>query len=310
MSFASETKCAICRQVIDTWCCKRSELAALLCFAGNLTDGILSVKTEHACVAKRLALLFEQVLSIPSVELEAPVRAKGWYSKEFRQKSVIENIADGLMLYHGDEILLYPDTAVFQFDCCARSFLRGAFLGGGTMTDPEKTYHLEFVTRTAPLADELLELLTSFEIPARLTVRKNSFVVYIKESEAIADLLGLMGAGRSMMELYNIKIERDLRNRVNRQVNCDNANLDKITDASQRHIEAIDAIKNTIGLEHLTPPLQQVALLRLENPELSLKELGSLLNPPIGKSGVNHRLNKIVAIADSLLQKKGTHKHA
>ena len=154
------------------------------------------------------------------------------------------------------------------------------------MSDPEKNYHLEFVTRTAPLADRLYELLEALSLPAKITVRKNSFVVYIKDSEAIAQLLGLIGAGGSMMAFYNIKIERELRNTVNRQVNCDSANLDKITAAAGRQIAAIQKIQQTTGFDNLPPVLGEIAVLRLENPEMSLKELGALLDPPIGKSGV------------------------
>lgn len=300
MSFASTIKDSLCKLQAESPCCTAAELAAIVCFASSLTADGLKIKTEHESVAARVVALLSDLLSENDFIYEKPKRASGWHTVTVSGYGATENLADALSLYREGEILLCPADSVVQAPCCRTAFLRGAFLGGGSMSDPEKNYHLEFVTKTAPLADKLFELLEAEEIPSRITVRKNSFVVYIKDSEAIAQLLGLIGAGGSMMEFYNIKIERELRNTVNRQVNCDSANLDKITAAAGRQIAAIQKIQNSIGFSGLPPVLGEIAQLRLANPEMSLKELGALLSPPIGKSGVNHRLERICEIADSL----------
>ncbi len=298
MSFASDTKNAICKTTEPMWCCRRSELCALVCFAGDLcADHALKIRLENAGVVARIEQLLKEILGISQLTHLRRSEPGGWHTLLIRRRDVIENLADGLGLFHDGEIALFPEEQVTDFDCCKLGFIRGAFLGGGCITSPEKNYHMEFVTKTAPLADRLLSLLEFYSVSAKLTVRKNNFVVYIKESEAIAELLGSMGAGGAMMALYNVKIERELRNAVNRQVNCDSANLVKIASAASRHIKAITQIAQTGGLDALPEALREVARLRLENPELTLGELGALANPPLGKSGVNHRLKKLMEIA-------------
>lgn len=300
MSFASEIKDSLCRVQEDSPCCRTAELAAIVCFAGSYTHEQLKIRTEHESVAQRVVTLLSDILSESDFSYEKPKRESGWHIVTVRGGDAAENLADALSLYQSGTLVLCPAETAHLPSCCKTAFLRGAYLGGGSMSDPEKNYHLEFVTRTAPLADRLYELLEALSLPAKITVRKNSFVVYIKDSEAIAQLLGLIGAGGSMMAFYNIKIERELRNTVNRQVNCDSANLDKITAAAGRQIAAIQKIQQTTGFDNLPPVLGEIAVLRLENPEMSLKELGALLDPPIGKSGVNHRLERICLLADSL----------
>lgn len=281
-------------------CCRRSELSALICFAGTLTGGALKIRLENGAVADRIVSLLKEILGLYKFERLRPGARGGWYTITISKPDQLENLADGLGLIHNGQIALFPSGYITDFDCCKLSFIRGAFLGGGSIISPEKNYHMEFVTKTPPLADKLLELLQHCGIAARLTVRKNNFVVYIKESEAIAELLGLMGAGSSMMELYNVKIERELRNTVNRQVNCDSANLTKTTAAATRQLGAINRIAESVGLDELPQTLREIAYLRLQNPELPLRELGALANPPIGKSGVNHRMNRLIKYAEQL----------
>jgi len=312
MSFASESKEAICKTAEGTWCCKRSELAALVCFAGGITRSVsysdiadtqsviadtLKIRIEHKSVASRIAALLSDVLGISAFGTEVPANRGGCYVITISDKNTLDNLADGLGLVRGENIQLHPNAEVYDFDCCKEAFIRGAFLGGGSIIDPEKNYHMEFVTRTAALADKLAEIMDFYGVRAKTTVRKDSFVVYIKESDAIAELLGVMGAGMAMMELYNIKIEKELRNTVNRQVNCDSANMDKITAAAAVQCGAIRRLIDSGRLDALPDTLREVALLRLDNPDISLKELGEMLNPPIGKSGVNHRLKRILEIA-------------
>ena len=309
MSFASESKEAICKTAEGIWCCKRSELAALVCFAGNITRSVsydehgsvvtdaLRIKIEHKSVASRIAMLLKDVLGIADFEAETPANKRGCYIITIADKSMLDNLADGLGLVRDGNIQLHPSEAVYDFDCCKEAFIRGAFLGGGSLVDPEKNYHMEFVTRTAVLADKLAEIMDFYGVRAKTIVRKDSFVVYVKESDAIAELLGVMGAGKAMMELYNIKIEKELRNTVNRQVNCDSANMGKITAAAKLQCDAIRRIIAGGRFGKLPDTLKEIAVIRLDNPDISLKELGEMLDPPIGKSGVNHRMKRILEAA-------------
>ncbi len=296
MTFSTETKNTICKNEAETWCCKQKELAALVCFAGNVNKKKIRINSENKNIADRICALIREVTLTDEVVLEAPRKSGGWYTVTVQGDAVLDRMLQALEV--SEELV--PKFSEIELECCRASFLRGAFLGGGSVADPEKNYHIEFVTANSKTADFLTELIAACGYLAGLTVRKNHFVIYIKDSEAIAELLGYMGAGTTMMNFYNIKIERELRNQVNRQVNCDSANLNKTMDAAQKQIEAIQKIDRTIGLEALPPQLYEMAQVRLDNPELSLKDLAMTLSPPIGKSGANHRLTKLIEIADSL----------
>ncbi|MBE7026796.1 MAG: DNA-binding protein WhiA [Ruminococcaceae bacterium] len=301
MSFASNIKQHLCSIVPDAPCCQAAQLCALICFSGTVnTQKKLKIKTENEGVAEHAKHLLSQIISPDDFSHALPKSESGIHTIMISGQDSLAALSDALMLSQNGDTYLYPFKTICSSPCCKTAFLRGAFLGGGSISDPSKNYHAEFVTKTAKLADMLFELLLSEQISAKITVRKNSFVVYIKDSEAIASLLGLMGAGMSMMEFYNIKIEREVRNNVNRQVNCDNANLDKVTAAAGKQIAAIKKIEAAIGFDSLPSTLGEIAALRVQNPEISLKELGTLLNPPIGKSGVNHRLERICEIAEKL----------
>ena len=181
-----------------------------------------------------------------------------------------------------------------------RAFLRDCFLACGTVSDPEKGYHLEFNCEEPEKAESILKCLQSFEIQARITERKGRRVVYVKESESIAEFLNVTGAHQAMMELENLRIVKSVRSDVNRRVNCDTANIRKMLEASERQIADIRYVERHMGLGRLSEPLRLVAELRLEHPELNLQELGQMLQPPVGKSGINHRLRKISEIAEEL----------
>ncbi len=182
--------------------------------------------------------------------------------------------------------------------CCKRAFLRGAFLVCGTMSDPAKSYHLEFVLHDESKTALLLKVLNAFELDAKVTHRKNNSVVYIKESEKIVDMLNIIGAHKILLELENLRIIKEMRGNVNRQVNCETANITKTVNACARQLDAIRRLEHTAGLSSLPPHLEEIARIRLNQPDISLSELGRLCTPPLGKSGVNHRLNKIIEIAD------------
>lgn len=185
-------------------------------------------------------------------------------------------------------------------DCCKRAFLRGAFLAVGSMSNPEKGYHLEFACNEKVHAQILIDEMSFFGIDARMTLRKRYFVVYVKEGAAISDLLSIMGAPVSMMSFENDRILRDVRNSVNRKVNCETANLAKTVNAASKQVQDIQLIEETIGLEELPTSLQEMAEVRLAYPDATLTELGNYLDPPVGKSGVNHRLRKLGEIASKL----------
>ncbi|NLB20548.1 MAG: DNA-binding protein WhiA, partial [Clostridium sp.] len=185
-------------------------------------------------------------------------------------------------------------------DGLKKAFIKGAFLGSGSVSNPEKAYHLEFVVNSLELAEELRDLINTFGLTAKVIARKNTFIVYLKEGEQIVDILSIIGAFNSLFEFENVRIVKDMRNNVNRLVNCETANLSKTVNAAVRQVESIRLIERELGLQRLPKPLREMAEIRLEYPDESLKELGEILEPKVGKSGVNHRLRKIEKIADEL----------
>lgn len=215
-----------------------------------------------------------------------------------KETGIFKEVDGGITLdYRIDEKMVETDNE-------KRAYIRGAFLGGGSVTNPEKNYHLEFVTHSEEYAHDLCELINSCGLNSKVIQRKNSFIVYIKEGEQIVDILNIMGAHSCLLELENIRIMKEMRNNVNRLVNCETANLSKTVNAAVRQVESIKLIQSKIGLKRLPQNLREIAELRLEYPDESLKELGEMLTPPVGKSGVNHRLRKIEKIAEELRSEK------
>lgn len=184
--------------------------------------------------------------------------------------------------------------------CCKRAFLRGAFMSVGSVNDPNKSYNLEFVCNDIKQAQLISDLLLSFDVSSKISNRKNTFVVYIKEAESIVDVLNILGAHKSLMYMETLRVEKDVRNSINRKVNCETANIAKTVGACSKQIADIKKIDEKLGLDNLEEPLRQIAYARLEHESCSLAELGSYLNPTVGKSGVNHRLRKISEIAEKL----------
>ena len=199
----------------------------------------------------------------------------------------------------GEELLAIRDTIV-QAVCCKRAYIRGAFIASGSMSDPSKSYHFEIVCNDENQAEHLKEMMNSFGVDAKIVQRKRTYVVYLKEGSQIVDILNVMEAHVALMELENVRIVKEMRNSVNRKVNCETANINKTVSAAVRQMEDITYIRDQIGFDKLPEGLRDVALTRLENPDATLKELGSLMADPVGKSGVNHRLRKISEIADKL----------
>jgi DNA-binding protein WhiA len=291
MSFSSEIKERVAEFENECEFCNRAQLAAMIRYTGRLRDGKLILYTENEACAKIICTLIKRCTGL--LESYEYIEKSRLYECIIEDNDV-DNVCDALMLFDNSDEQLVP------FDCCRGSYIRGAFLGGGSSSDPKKSYHLEFDARHEPEADRLLEMLEKSGVFAKKTYRKGHYIVYVKDYTSIADILGIIGDSLSALEVYNISAEKELRNTINRQMNCENANMGKIADAYIKHLSAIEKVKKTIGLDKLPEVLQEIARVRVEYPEDSLKQLGERLEKPIGKSGVNHRLNRIVEIADEL----------
>ncbi len=285
MSFSSDVKDELISVIGQARHCQLAELASIVHFAGKKsktnTGFDIPVENEHAS-RKGFTLL----------------------TKTFNINSVSDSVAQALKLPVDDKGRTDPgyvtDARLLLKDCCRRAYLRGAFLSCGTVSDPNKGYHLEYICRSTEQADQLCEVLAGYGIAAHKSLRKNHDIVYIKEGEAIVDLLNLMGAHMSLMNLENIRILKEVGNTVNRRVNCETANIAKTISAASKQSEDIEYIRDHYGLAGLPDRLREIAEIRLANPEASLKELGEMLDPPVGKSGVNHRLRSLSEFADSL----------
>ena len=232
------------------------------------------------------------------------------FSEEKREKSGREQkkIYETVKMWDEDhQIPMITETVnglLLLQGCCKRAYIRGAFLAGGSISDPNKSYHFEIVCRTMPQAEQLRDTMNSFDVDAKIVERKKHFVVYLKEGAQIVDILNVMEAHVALMNLENVRILKEMRNSVNRKVNCETANIGKTVSAAVKQIEDIRYIETHVGFSQLTEELEETAVCRLRYPEATLKELGEMMSPPVGKSGVNHRLRKLGRIADELRENK------
>lgn len=311
MSFSAETKNELARVMSDDRCCDLAELAALVRLAGSIQIAgykklNLKITTELNSVARKIFKLLKNNFNINttiSVNKNQMLKRNNSYVLMVTSEMGAENLLKELgILAPGEGFYTVNSvpTNLMKHEGCVRGFIRGAFLGGGSISDPEKNYHMEFVTNNEDFANSLKELINSLEFNCKIVSRKNNYVLYLKESEQISDLLSIIGAHNALFSLQNTKIVKEMRNNVNRIVNCETANLSKTVNASVRQVENIKLIRETIGIDSLPENLQEIAKMRLEYEDMTLKELGEMLNPPIGKSGVNHRLRKIEEIANSI----------
>lgn len=316
MSFSSDTKEELSRQISKGRHCQIAEIAAIISLCGKIQINIreqycVCIQTENVAVARKYFILVKEAFQIqPEVAIRQGKNLKKnlTYTIMVPEHEDSDRILQAVKLVdeHGEinENLSITNNIIIQQNCCKRAFLRGAFLAAGSISDPEKFYHFEIVCTTESKAEQLKKLIQSFQIAARIVQRKKYYVVYIKEGDRIVDALNVMEAYVSLMKLENIRILKEMRNSVNRKVNCETANINKTVSAAVRQMEDIQYIKEHAGLDSLPEGLNEVAWLRLEHPDASLKELGSMLNPRVGKSGVNHRLRKISNIANDLRDKK------
>ncbi|MDA8442385.1 MAG: DNA-binding protein WhiA [Peptococcaceae bacterium] len=306
MSFSGKTKEELARIEVERGCCQLAELAALVRMDGTLQISSnrrisLNIESESAPVARKIFKLAKLRLGAPvEIAVRRKLRLKKHNSYLVRIR-VNDKVLQDLGLVEQDmQISPGIKPELLKKACCRRAYLRGAFLGGGSINNPEGTYHLEIITNDETHAKALCKLINRFNLGSKISPRKNWFIVYLKESEHIADFLTIIGAHRALLEFENVRVLKGVRNQVNRLVNCETANLGKTVDAAVRQIENIRVISESIGLDKLEKPLQQLAETRLENPEISLKELGEMLSPKVGKSGVNHRMRKLEKIAERL----------
>jgi len=314
MSFSSAAKKELSRIVPGDGCCQLSELSAIVRMNGMIkVHGIenisLKMITENAAIARKIFILLKKRYNL---NIDIMVRKNRHLKKNHCYILEIPSHMGAQKVLRETEVLIKDGEGRFEINysipskiinnrrCCKRSYLRGAFLGGGSVSHPDKAYHLEFVTHNGDHAEGLKKLINSFDLSSKIVERKGNYVVYLKEGEQIVELLNIVGAHNALLKFENIRIYKQMKNDVNRIVNCETANLTKTVNASIRQIENIQYIKNTTGLKKLSPGLREIAELRLNYREASLKELGQMLNPPLGKSGINHRFRKIEEIANRI----------
>ncbi|HYE68550.1 MAG TPA: DNA-binding protein WhiA [Anaerovoracaceae bacterium] len=318
MSFSANTKNELGRIEPDRKCCKLAEIAGFIRMCGTIKlsgGGKLNVMllTENPAVARHFKKLIKDYFGANAslVIAKTTILKKGHYyelmiSADMNAEQILRETGI-LMVKEGCNYIsdgIYSD--LIKTKCCRRAYLRGVFLGAGTISDPEKAYHLEIVCNSEILSNDVKKLINSFGLHSKSVIRKSSHVVYLKEAEQIIDFLNILGAHGQLLDFENVRIVKEMRNKTNRINNCDSANLDKTINASVRQVENIMLIEQARGLSSLPEKLREVARLRLENPEFSLIELSEMMDPPIGKSGINHRFKKIEEIAEKIRQTQKT----
>lgn len=312
MSFSGEIKEELSRQMSGARHCRLAELAAILAGCGKIRIDeedclALEIQTENLCLARKYYILLKKTFeteAVVTVHKNAYLQKNEVYSLSVAGHEKAEKILRAVKILDGEgRILERPEQAqlaLLERECCKRAYIRGAFLLSGSVSDPEKSYHLELVCPQENRAEVLREILGGMGFLARVIPRKKSYVVYLKEGEQIREFLACIGAKRHLFAMENVRILKEMRNNLNRKVNCETANLGKTVSAAVRQIDDIRYIEKEKGLNCLSPGLRRMAELRLSYPDASLKELGELLSPPVGKSGVNHRLRKISETARQL----------
>lgn len=316
MSFSAEVKEELSKHIPSSRHCRIAELAAILSVNGQVSIGEedkirLSVQTENVAVARKFFTLVKKTYNI---DVETRIHRNTCLAKTELYHLEIGNHDDAVRILqatkhmdeeqHIAEDITVMNHLIVQRECCKRAFIRGMFLTAGSISDPQKSYHLEIVCASMDRALLVQKILQDFELDARIVGRKKNQIVYIKEGSQIVEILGLMEAGISLMNLENIRIRKEISNNINRKVNCETANISKTVSAAVRQVEDIRYIQKQTGFSGLTPGLEEIADLRLRYPDASLKELGEMLVPPVGKSGVNHRLRKLSEIAETLRANK------
>ena len=299
MSFSYDTKNELCKLSVQKLCCARAEAYGILLYCNTFSSSEVRIITENPNFAARLPKLFHRAFGLRFDRQPEPEQP-GKQVFQITDRSKLDHITNLLGYDPRQNLVLHINFAMLEEECCRASFLRGVFFAGGSVTDPQKRYHLELTTSHAQASRELDALLRECGYPPKSVSRNGSFVTYFKQSDQIQDFLTLIGAPVAAIHLISTKMEKDLRNSVNRRLNCDSANLDKAVVAAQEQLEAIRALRTAGLLDQLPDKLQQTAALRLQHPELTLSELAEEFDPPVSKSCLNHRLRKLLELARKL----------
>ncbi|MBQ8074782.1 MAG: DNA-binding protein WhiA, partial [Oscillospiraceae bacterium] len=292
MSFSFDAKEEICRQKLERRCCAVAESCGVLLYCHTFSSELIRISTSNAPFAARLPKLFRKAFGL-SFDVLPPDSSAGRRSLLITDPEKIDVIFQAFGGDRAATVSHHVNFAILEEECCRISFLRGAFLAGGSVTDPERRFHLELATSHQSVARETVSLMQELGFSPRLSQRSGNALLYFKQSDAIADFLTTIGASVPSMNVLTAKVEKEMRNTVTRQINCDSANADKTVSAAQEQILAIRRYSARYGLDTLPEPLKDAALLRITNPAASLSDLAKLSNPPVTKSCLSHRLRKI-----------------
>lgn len=297
LSFSASAKAEICRNIPARRCCALAQCFGILLFCNSFTAENIRIITESREFANILPKLFKKAFSM-DFDVEPAPSASGKLNFQITDPDKIGDIMEWYGFDPADTLSMHINLAVIEEDCCKNAFLRGAFLAGGSVTDPTKGYHLEFTTTHQSVAREGFSLMQEvMGFAPKSAARGGGQVLYLKQSDLISDCLTYLGAPVSAMGIMEAKLEKELNNRVNRRCNCDDANISKVVEAAQEQLAAIQAIRKMGRYENLAPKLRQAADARRKNPEASLTELAAMMEPPITKPAMNHRLKKLVQMA-------------
>ena len=295
MSFSSDAKEEICRQKLDRRCCTIAESCGVLLYCHTFSPDMIRISTSNAIFSARLPKLFRKAFGF-SFDVLPPEDAVGRRSFLITDKAKIAAVFEAFGGDRATTVSHHVNFAILEENCCRAAFLRGAFLAGGSVTDPERRFHLELATSHRSVARETVALMQELGFSPRLSARSGNALLYFKQSDAIADFLTTIGAPVTSMNILTAKVEKEMRNTVTRQINCDSAHADKTVSAAQEQLAAIRRYSARYGLESLPEPLKDAALLRITNPAVSLADLARLSNPPVSKSCLSHRLRKIAEL--------------
>ena len=315
MSFSSDAKSEICRAQPTCQKCDIAEISAMMRAIGSLTMGAnglgLVLQTENAGTARRAFTLIKRAFAL-SAQVRT-LRLRRFNKRYIYQVAITGEAArtilnDTMLLTDSDKGMLLSTRVpqkLLTRRCCLRAYLRGCFLASGSISAPERGYHMEFTLPNEGYAQSFARLLNKQEISAKVIFRKGSYVVYIKESEHIVALLGMIGATNALLQMENVRLEKQLRNHLNRTINCEYANLEKRLKAAQSQLEAIAMIDKLSAWRKVPLAVRQIAEARQENPEATLAELGEMIQPPASKSAVNNRMRKLLALSQQLREERG-----
>lgn len=317
ISFSTMTKNELSKLEVKADGYSRAELAAIIQISGAISINgqrqvCLEIGNENASIARRIFNLIKLVYGFQSeivVRKNKQLKKTNKYVIKISDGDEVKRILKDIGVLHDDNVIFGLENRIseeFKSDRnLKRAYIRGAFLGAGSISNPEKMYHFEFITSDEDYGKDLLEMVNSFGLNSKVITRKESYIIYLKEGEQVVDLLNIIGAHSSLLKLEDIRVMKEMRNNINRIVNCETANLAKTINASLRQINKIEYIKESTGLEFLPANLRETAELRLKHRDASLKELGKLHSPAVGKSGVNHRLRKLEEAADEIKERRG-----